>query len=152
MTLKELSLEGRRAELSEFQASEMEKDSQQFDKIQAVKSKKPAEKSLRNPTIKSKCRGCGGGFPHREKPCPAKGKTCHKCNKPNHFAKFCLTQPQGNTNKCKDNKTKIRPIQPEETNDSEQSGYSYAINSKKAFPIMIDTGSTINIAQLPQYQ
>ena len=159
ITLKDLLLEGRRAEMSEFQASEIEKDSaQQHDKIQAVKAKKPAAKSFRNPGPKSKCRSCGGVFPHREKPCPAKGKTCHKCNKSNHFAKFCFSQPQVNTNKGKDGKNNVRPIQTEETSESEQSEYSYAVKSNKAkrpityvtvqehkFPIMIDTGSTINI-------
>ena len=156
--LKELLLEGRRAEMSEFQASEIEKDSVQQHKIQAVKTKKPAAKSFRNPGPQSKCRSCGGVLPHREKPCPAKGKTCHKCNKLNHFAKFCFSKPQVNANKGKDGKNNVRPIQTEETSDSEQSEYSYAVKSNKVkrpiayvtiqehkFPIMIDTGSTINI-------
>ena len=29
-----------------------------------------------------------GEYPHKEN-CPARGKTCHKCGKTNHFAKFC---------------------------------------------------------------
>ncbi len=111
--------------MSEFQASEIEKDSaQQSDKIHAVKSRKPAAKSFRNNGQTSKCRSCGGLFPHREKPCPAKGKTCHKCHKSNHFAKFCFSQPQVSTYEGKDGKKNIRPIQTEETSDSEQSEYS----------------------------
>ena len=41
------------------------------------------------------CYNCGGTFPHpKEKPCPAKGKTCHACNKQNHFAKYCKSTSQ----------------------------------------------------------
>ena len=35
-----------------------------------------------------KCYNCGGSFPHKGV-CPAKGKTCNKCKKSNHFAKVC---------------------------------------------------------------
>jgi len=34
-----------------------------------------------------KCRNCGRS--HGKYRCPAKGKTCNKCNKPNHFASVC---------------------------------------------------------------
>ncbi len=37
---------------------------------------------------KNKCRSCGLQFPHVAE-CPAKGKMCLKCNKPNHFARCC---------------------------------------------------------------
>ena len=40
------------------------------------------------------CRNCGGKWPHRsEKPCTAKGKTCHACGKQNHFQKMCRLKP-----------------------------------------------------------
>ena len=44
-----------------------------------------------NPPVPDrKCFNCGGPFPHSNaKPCPAKGKTCNKCQKPNHFASQC---------------------------------------------------------------
>ena len=42
------------------------------------------------PQADSRCFECGGKFPHsKEKPCPAIGKTCNKCSKPNHFASVC---------------------------------------------------------------
>ena len=31
-------------------------------------------------------------WPHRDSPCPAKGQTCNKCGKLNHFARMCLTK------------------------------------------------------------
>ncbi|XP_071510902.1 uncharacterized protein [Diadema antillarum] len=47
------------------------------------------------------CRNCGGVFPHRNKPCPAKGQTCHACGKQNHFAKYCLTSKKNKGNVAK---------------------------------------------------
>ena len=42
------------------------------------------------PTTDRKCYNCGGPFPHSDsKPCPAKGKSCNKCSKMNHFASQC---------------------------------------------------------------
>ena len=42
------------------------------------------------------CRNCGFSLPHKSQSgeCPAKGKECAKCGKPNHFAKVCRTQSQ----------------------------------------------------------
>ena len=44
-----------------------------------------------NPPVSDrKCFNCGGPFPHSNaKPCPARGKTCNKCQKQNHFASQC---------------------------------------------------------------
>lgn len=37
------------------------------------------------------CRRCGDMTNHQKTNCPAMGKTCTKCKKPNHFAKMCLS-------------------------------------------------------------
>ena len=98
MTLQDLLLEGRCAEISDFQAADIEKGStgQQGETLQAVKSMKSAVQWHRKPGSTMKCRGCGGIFPHKDRPCLAKGKLCHKCGKQNHFAKFCMSQAQVN--------------------------------------------------------
>ena len=41
------------------------------------------------------CYRCGGNFPHNNG-CPAEGKTCNKCQKPNHFAVVCRTKAGDN--------------------------------------------------------
>lgn len=41
-----------------------------------------------NSNWKKVCNGCGGSCNKRAN-CPAQGKTCDNCNKPNHFAKVC---------------------------------------------------------------
>ena len=35
---------------------------------------------------------CGESYPHMTGPCPAKGKTCNKCNKKNHYTKCCKSK------------------------------------------------------------
>ena len=81
VTLQDLLLEGRRAEISDFQAADIQKGStgQQGETLQAVKSMKPAAQWHRKPGSTMKCRGCRGIFPHKDRPCPAKSKFCHKC-------------------------------------------------------------------------
>ena len=39
-------------------------------------------------TFKGYLWGCGGNLPHTGA-CPAKGKICHYCYKPNHFISMC---------------------------------------------------------------
>ena len=52
---------------------------QEIEAVRRVKSKTPL------------CYLCGGLYP-REHRCPAKGKTCTKYHKPNHFAKVCRSK------------------------------------------------------------
>ncbi|KAK2707367.1 hypothetical protein QYM36_015155 [Artemia franciscana] len=51
----------------------------EIEAVRRVKSKTPL------------CYLCGGLY-SREHRCPAKGKTCTKCHKPNHFAKVCRSK------------------------------------------------------------
>ena len=41
---------------------------------------------------KSKCRNCGGGYPHKDS-CPSRKKKCTSCGKLTHFANVCRTVP-----------------------------------------------------------
>ena len=151
LTLNDLLLEGRRAEMSAYQAAEMEKKT---DDVQAVKV--PERRNKTRPR-KQNCRSCGGKFPHKNKPCPAQGQTCHKCGKSNHFAKYCFSSNMSET--VKTQKPKVRPIHQEgENSDSSDSNYCYAVNSTKQKQpeayvtikgnkchVLVDTGTTINI-------
>jgi hypothetical protein len=49
------------------------------------------------------CRKCGYEFPHRDKLCPATGKTCNECKKPNHFACCCLAPKFQHVKEVSDN-------------------------------------------------
>ena len=56
----------------------------------------------------NKCRNCGNNQSPRK--CPAYGKECFRCKKPNHFKEFCRSNPQnqsqsqggGGRKACKD--------------------------------------------------
>ena len=57
----------------------------------AAKTGREAGEQTPNPPKGDKrCFNCGGPFPHlKDKPCPAKGKSCNKCSKLGHFASVC---------------------------------------------------------------
>lgn len=100
------------------------------------------------------CYGCGSStHTHGSNSCPAKGKTCNYCKKPNHFASVCFknkakTEP---TNDERNNKS-IQQIMRE--SDSEDD-YCFNINQPKTdilikldgtkIPFMIDSGALCNI-------
>ena len=102
---------GRALELSETQAKEVESDK---TTVNVVNDKRKSEKrsqkgkgcrreqhsgSRRGSHKEShkfdeatKCRNCGGPYPHKDS-CPARNKKCISCGKLNHFAKVCQFHP-----------------------------------------------------------
>ena len=138
-----------------------------MNRVQTSKSKR------RRPTLKSssssKCRQCGGVFPHTNKPCPAAGQTCHRCGKLNHFSKYCLSKIPASskfTHKGKQKKvqilkeTKSFSLDTSSSETDSDDSYLYAITAEKKtkpqtsvnvqilghkFPIMIDTRANINV-------
>lgn len=164
MTLTELLTLGRMMALAESQASGMEH-------AQSPAQENPREDVLamdmRRMSIKKKCYNCSGTFPHREQPCPARGKTCDSCGKLNHFAKCCRSKrPQGgsrrqevhymqHTDTAKGPNSNRPNAGMELTEDSE---YLYTVSETKAnlphasikvgdsnVKVMIDTGASVNI-------
>ena len=102
VTLSQLLAKARAFESSEVHAAGMETSLQtppiSDNQAQAISSKHhsaPHHKQLsqsRPPTTRSphnRCNHCGGYWPHRSRPCPAKGKRCNACGKANHFALVC---------------------------------------------------------------
>lgn len=62
----------------------------------STKRKLPREREDDQPAGKSKqCRYCGGHQHTNKKSCPAYGKSCRDCGKPNHFAKVCEAKKKG---------------------------------------------------------
>ena len=56
---------------------------------QSKKCKTKTQEYINRGTVQKSCLRCGRSWPHRNGECPAKGKLCTKCGKPNHFAKVC---------------------------------------------------------------
>ncbi len=90
--------------------------------------------------IKKTCRNCGGAWPHAGQ-CPANGKKCRKCQKPNYFAQVCRgqSQRQNRTDRSTKHKQKrarapINPISKVEsdTDNWDNNDYLYTISNDKA--------------------
>ena len=81
MSLEEIVSLERAMEISSARALEM---SSQYEHLNKVDKKKPRKES----SWQKKCYRCGNNWPHRGE-CPAIGKICTKCSKPNHFSKQC---------------------------------------------------------------
>ena len=64
------------------------------------------QQSGKKPATKSKCQRCGYDTCQGPKKCPANGKTCSKCKKPNHFAQACRSKgKQTNVQQLSDSET-----------------------------------------------
>lgn len=90
MTLTKLIDVGRSLELSDIQAKSMENE--HVNKLSLNRNKQICNNSKK--TADMKCHNCGGTWPHEggKTSCPAHGKYCNSCKKPNHFASQCRSK------------------------------------------------------------
>lgn len=86
LTLTKAANMVRAFEISKMQVSDLEGTHTAADSIRKYKRASKQTEQLEQPT-KRKCYFCGTF--HKRLACPAYGKTCSKCNKPNHFASVC---------------------------------------------------------------
>lgn len=105
ITLEKLLHTARTLEQSDQYAAEMESATSRESTVAATRHDKPSNPNSVQRQFRTRgkqqatrqkvtCRNCGGRFPHpADKPCPAKGVTCHSCGKLNHFQKYCLSRP-----------------------------------------------------------
>ena len=103
------------------------------------------------------CRNCGGQWPHAQgkKSCPAFGKTCLKCSKANHFAKFC----RGGSHKGNSQNKSQKTFMLNETDSEEEYCFSIGNSLPKTrvtlcnsnIVVIIDTASSINILDTQTY-
>jgi hypothetical protein len=98
-----------------------------------------------------KCYNCGGSFPHKGV-CPAKGKTCNKCKKSNHFAKVCRSGKKVHSLTTTTETT-------QHTYSSSEDEYLFGLNEhnntkqpkatvclkETQLEMVVDTGATVNI-------
>ena len=88
LSLDALLAKARSMEVSETQASGIEK----FTPPENVTVNHVKMKRFPKQTSETQCRNCGFTWPHKDGPCPAKGKMCNTCGKPNHFSRVCRTK------------------------------------------------------------
>ena len=178
LKLDELLAKARSLEASETQATGIEKNlpSEEVNRLlhKPQQSKPPVKKPQRQLTQSrsNTCRQCGLIWPHRTKPCPAKGQSCNKCGKPNHFAKMCHTKVTTRTRNTQQRRTQegvnqvsseLPADEPESSSDDE---YLYALNqnrtrssipqvtvhiNKISVDMIVDTGASIDILDEDTY-
>ena len=123
--------------------------------------------SRRDATSK-KCWNCGGNFPHKFGPCPAKGKVCHGCHKRDHFKKMCPERKGQRPRKVNSVDERVC----DESDDSDDSycygiTYSETVNKKvnsvrgpftevkvnnTRITLLADSGSSVNILDETDYR
>lgn len=110
----------------------------------------------------TQCGYCGYNLPHK-KSCPAKGKSCNYCGKMGHFTSVCQSRLR------KQRKQEVRNVRVESPDTDDEYIYSVSltvigqVNSRDSLPIreialnglsvpvMIDSGSSVNILDMPTY-
>jgi len=128
VTLQQFLQEARNEELTNKQVGEIEREVSQASAINRKPGRinreeqshsqekigasnqpryKGTHKGISKPSgSKTKCRNCGGTFPHPPtRPCPAKGKVCHSCGKYNHFSSVCKS-----SGKSQNQRTAVKQI------------------------------------------
>ena len=106
-------------------------------------SRSGSHKESRKSDEATKCRNCGGAYPHKDS-CPARNKKCTSCGKLNHFAKVCRTAPSDS----------VKRVTEEEGTDDDD--YVYAVGEKKQpmsrleidgqyLEMMLDSGASVNL-------
>ena len=192
ITLEKLITYGRSLELSEHQAIAME-DGQQTSHIEtpslnALRDKsKQAATRWRSPRdsrqgqqrnqpmqddqqIAQGCRNCGGNWPHpADRPCPAKGKTCHACGKQNHFSKMCRSKENNSVPSAPQGSINSTDTEGQDPDSSSSEEYLYVITNQinavtnnrpivhlkvhsVSIPFLIDSGASVNVLARHHYE
>ncbi len=113
-------------------------------------------------TQKQSCSRCGRS--HAARACPAFGKTCMKCKRPNHFARCCRLRQDGQLHEV--------TAQAEQSNDEPQTEHDWFMDSIRVdsvntsdsdwicpllindvvIPVKLDTGAQVNILTEKDYK
>ena len=103
------------------------------------KKKSLDRKERRNFTEPKMCTRCGRLFGEGHlKKCPAMGKTCKNCSKPNHFAKMCKSQ-------------QVNEIAEKSSSSDEECNLIQSFNSCEEFGIMAIESELSSMEEIDEY-
>ena len=159
---KAMLIDGRRDEQSTFQTKEIESKETKDGETNRLAQ----QHGNNNSNYKSTCKNCGREFPHKGA-CPARGKTCNNCGKPNHFATVFRAKqnPIRIPRKTRKNKQhghkNIKTLDTEQNSSSDEE-YLYTVTDAKpdnkvnvtvgGSKIAADTGATINVIDYDTFE
>ena len=127
------------------------------NKVQTTQQK-PYKRNTPVPNRVQPCKFCGTQHVRIKEKCPAWGKTCRSCSKPNHFAKMCHQTSRGKTYTPKHHQSK--PVHGVDDTESDESAeWVNALHSQQAdrnvkcemliaakpVTFQIDTGASVNL-------
>ena len=171
-SLDDIILLGRAMEMSDSQAQVMERQSENQAPINTLQLH-GRQRYRGNPRGRGQRRGgsvaqrktqtsrnttcykCGGTYPHKDRPCPARNVKCHKCKRTGHFKKMCTTQ----------NAHEVKGVaEANEASESDDDDYCYGVKLKEGgivrsvkgpyvdvkinnanMKLLVDSGSSVNI-------
>lgn len=166
-SLEEILELARSLSLSDVRTREVENDGMINNLHSRARTSGRSSKSAPKPKTKPKsssslnCFHCGGSYPHQNV-CPAKGKDCNNCGKPNHFSRVCQSKQKSRKDKPQKSNPKSHSHQAnamESANhDGEDSDYvfntwsgtnkhmfAHIIVNDTELRVLPDSGSTVNI-------
>ena len=103
LALKDMFLKGRRDEQSTYQAKDIKSKDVKDAETNIIATQQGQK------TEQQTCRNCGRIYPHDGR-CPATGKICNICEKPNHFANECRSTAKKPARKHRSRKSKPRTV------------------------------------------
>ena len=99
------------------------------------------------------CWNCGRKHEHYKRElCPAFGKTCNKCHKPNHFAIKCRSKQANRSVKAIDDSEEIYQTQISEINIDDSQLVTLKLESGNYLRFQVDTGAQCNVVPLELYK
>ena len=164
-SLNDILKMARSLELSEQHAVEMEGASSStarapdpVNRVKPVKNQQPPRKfskpqSQKNssrsyqprqyrPSSTKKCWFCGGEYPHQGT-CPAKGKICNFCQKPDHLASVCHSRKREErpSNRGRRSSTRVRAVE----ENTVQTDYVFAVQQDAVQQDVTDDEGTVKV-------
>ena len=137
LSLDQLLDIGRAMEISEKQASSIEKTAEREEFFEVNRTERETRQGRQgqrkrdtfNMNSSRKCFNCGNDYPHIDGTCPAKGKTCRLCQKMNHFGRCCRSTHRNTTLTSGVNKVNL------ENNEHQPQQNEHATTSKNQVDI-----------------
>ena len=121
--------------------------------VSAIKSESDQQQtSAKEGNTARECWNCGRRHEfHKRELCPAYGKTCNKCRKPNHFAAKCRSKSNTKSVKSVDD-NEIYQAQVCGTNTDDSQFVTLKLESGNFLRFQVETGVQCNVVPLDLYK